>query len=945
MIEFICYALSGVSPGEGSLTVNDFLATMTENHTEYPSGNPITDTFFQRARHEAQRYGDDPWVFLREMVQNSRDAKATHISVKTHTRNGHQLIRCEDDGEGMSLDELEHFFLRLYASSKEERGGSIGFFGVGFWSVLLFDPVMIRVTTSRGTTARTFEIDCKKRSLNMVAPESIGRGTRIELMRQETPRPADDLKTIVREKLIYYAAHVRPFPGKDRLILECDGEVLNRGFPRPSHFAKFFKNKKFDGVAGFDDNPSVRIYKGGILVRDLTTLEEVIPKRESSVPYAGWGFHPVVALNIDHLQILMDRQRIFEDRELFDAVNYCEHVLLKAHGKLVRRHFPMDIRNLLLKTGHVAKKFWGRLGLTIAAMATVFFLSFGKGFIAERNFAGQVPTYSDADNPEVRHISKVDRILPNWQGPIIDGGETREIGWDFSYQGPDFILFRIGTLDGYHEINGLVHHAQVSEGGYPRFSDNGSEKIPVEMGVSASDNFINLPIPPDYVVLADSVRLDEQLIPLSINTLGDPIVQVPRSGRLIYELQKQKAPRLTTSFSKPDIAWREPYRSAILSSLNTPSSEAVRQLSRLVRNNLSYKRDPYLAEQFRQDRIPWVEKVLRAGGGDCDILNGLLVMMARSAGIDATLSIGLIGENGGAKSTLHAWMRYDDQGWRTVDVTAQESIQPLVGTGGFTNSDPFVLPQPVPREPNIPRIVINDTEYPAWTWIVVVMVPLIVLTVVFFRKDRKADGEPGHLANLIQHYLKQGLAKDPLDLRFRPVFGLAGTQKKLSLFQLEQAARDGVLPGARRNSGSWRRIRSRKPILDLDDPLVQNLSTLLPEIVDLADLDESGPRILPELWQEAETIIRQMDPRFRIHLTNSRRLEEIKLKLRRPNTGSHHLLLGRNHPGIVKLNSIFAKEKEMGIFLAVRFLLDKSTFYLNQKDSFLGQLAMERLPR
>jgi hypothetical protein len=42
--------------------------------------------FEERARREALRYGSDPWIFVRELIQNSRDAGASRVSVTAEER-------------------------------------------------------------------------------------------------------------------------------------------------------------------------------------------------------------------------------------------------------------------------------------------------------------------------------------------------------------------------------------------------------------------------------------------------------------------------------------------------------------------------------------------------------------------------------------------------------------------------------------------------------------------------------------------------------------------------------------------------------------------------------------------------------------------------------------------------------------------------------------------
>ena len=45
-------------------------------------------SFLERALQEAGRYGSDPWVFIRELIQNARDAGAGRITFTTEEGGG-----------------------------------------------------------------------------------------------------------------------------------------------------------------------------------------------------------------------------------------------------------------------------------------------------------------------------------------------------------------------------------------------------------------------------------------------------------------------------------------------------------------------------------------------------------------------------------------------------------------------------------------------------------------------------------------------------------------------------------------------------------------------------------------------------------------------------------------------------------------------------------------
>src|SRR5438045_1793851 len=101
--------------------------------------------FRDRAQFEALRYGADPWIFVRELLQNARDAGARRVRIVTTERDGQVRLTCRDDGTGMTAEHAQKFLFKLYASSKENEAGMAGRFGVGFWSILRFGPAQIVV--------------------------------------------------------------------------------------------------------------------------------------------------------------------------------------------------------------------------------------------------------------------------------------------------------------------------------------------------------------------------------------------------------------------------------------------------------------------------------------------------------------------------------------------------------------------------------------------------------------------------------------------------------------------------------------------------------------------------------------------------------------------------------------------------------------------------------
>lgn len=117
-----------------------------------------TDRLFrQRALAEAARYGSDPWVFVRELLQDARDAGSRRVEITASREDGTDRIACRDDGCGMSFEHARRYLFALYALSKEDNPAEAGKFGIGFWSVLRFAPSTVTVP-SRATSKDGWQV-------------------------------------------------------------------------------------------------------------------------------------------------------------------------------------------------------------------------------------------------------------------------------------------------------------------------------------------------------------------------------------------------------------------------------------------------------------------------------------------------------------------------------------------------------------------------------------------------------------------------------------------------------------------------------------------------------------------------------------------------------------------------------------------------------------------
>lgn len=91
----------------------------------------VPNEFFAKSKLE---YSDWRWAFFRELIQNSYDAGASRIDFSVSTTEESHVVRCTDNGRGMSRDVLENVLLCLGGSKKED--GAVG--GFGYAKSLLF---------------------------------------------------------------------------------------------------------------------------------------------------------------------------------------------------------------------------------------------------------------------------------------------------------------------------------------------------------------------------------------------------------------------------------------------------------------------------------------------------------------------------------------------------------------------------------------------------------------------------------------------------------------------------------------------------------------------------------------------------------------------------------------------------------------------------------------
>jgi hypothetical protein len=183
--------------------------TTNISNERYRNGRPyIPKRFGFRFNNEltklliAPLYGDDPKYGVRELVQNAVDAcrecmktikygEAPHVVVELDTKKS--LFTVTDTGKGMTIDEIENYFLTIGSSYnnnvdwKKERDQKglyrTGRFGIGVLAAFLLGPEIAVTTRSRKEgVGYTFKASLDDKFIQVdKVKEDIPYGTKIEI--------------------------------------------------------------------------------------------------------------------------------------------------------------------------------------------------------------------------------------------------------------------------------------------------------------------------------------------------------------------------------------------------------------------------------------------------------------------------------------------------------------------------------------------------------------------------------------------------------------------------------------------------------------------------------------------------------------------------------------------------------------------------------------------
>ena len=634
---------------------------------------PARDAFRERARLEAARYGNDAWIFVRELLQNARDAGARRVEWNIAQLGDDVLLSCADDGEGMDLDHARRYLFSLYTSSKEGARDQIGCFGVGFWSILRFTPDRILISSCpRDKAAWAIELDGELRhAVQRQPPPSVG--TKIVLVRAGLASDVvAQVARAVRENARFLTCrHDNETP----LSIAINGEVVNERFelPRPS---SQFRRAKLRGVVSLGPSPRVELLSGGLLVRSAVDLDELENKdAPTSSPAAATlpgGTCPVVLLDSPSLELLLARRDARQTRTLRRLVRLARRELRLLVARQIDRSRPPSVLERARGVWQFVFRDQPRRQFAAAAVLTSALGLLVLDHVFEPPSVEQSPVVDIGTPPPAPPPPVYQDLAARYRGPQVSplapSGDSPAI--DLRYH-PATRSRHIRVL--------AVDHLEQSEhdkstGDAYRSTPCRSKCTSLELRFVSTGGYMRVPVPTGERLDTQSLRVDGRPVLVYRTSLDEPLVyfRTTTSGTLTY---------VTGPASPIDVA-------RVVDTMKLPRAlatqaralrqrsvgERVAALRTLTQARVAYRNDAAIVaahEQARANGEGFISRTLAIAAGDCDVQNGLFVALLRAAGISARLAIGYVGHEGRVHPALHAWVEFrDGEGpWQVADAS------------------------------------------------------------------------------------------------------------------------------------------------------------------------------------------------------------------------------------------------------------------------------------
>lgn len=686
--------------------------------TERP-GQAVADksrAFRERARLEADRYGPDPWIFVRELLQNSRDAGANSVAFTVGERPADdgvgvvEWVACQDDGEGMTFEHARRYLFALYASSKEDRKNQAGKFGVGFWSILRFEPKSILIRSRpRDGAAWAVRLDGSLERAEHMEPAT-RPGTEIVL---ERPRGDGRLEHRIYDAVWQSARYLhRRDATEQALPITINGRAANAEFALGAPSASF-RRHSVRGVVGLGRAPRVELFCRGLRVRSAACLEDLVApagrhtaRIRVQFPELPGGLAPQALLESDALEVLLSRSDARDGRALARLVKLAQRELerLVERQLAFARPLPWYRRGLELVRSRLRESLAWRTaaGSAVGAFAAlVLSLWLWGGPSSDTTSGAQEPAplvvAGGGSEPSGAERSYED-LGRRYRGPRVDvlaEGAAEPI--DLRYQPEGTRLhFAALALVRLRDDGAPDHEVQARIAGPYRgvACERERECVGVSLQIRGR-GATRLPVPTGHRVVQGSLVLDGQPLLLQATDEGHPVIDFGDGGGGLLRYQTtlaadpEPAPATHTVPRMPEWLVRKAHDLRLLA-----VNERMAKLLSYVRDNVAYDRSEEMAQRHAEAVArgqSFIERTIELGKGDCDVQNGLLVALLQAADVPSRLAVGYLGVDGKALPWLHAWVEYrDERGhWHIADAS-ERAVSPTgaLAAGGSGTAQP-----------------------------------------------------------------------------------------------------------------------------------------------------------------------------------------------------------------------------------------------------------------
>lgn len=802
--------------------------------------------FRERAHFEADRYGTDPWVFVRELLQNARDADAREVRFRASESEGRQRLSCRDDGEGMSLEHAKRYLFRLYASSKLGNGASAGRFGIGFWSVLRFEPDVI-VVRSRPRGGDGWEVRLDG-ALESASEGSLVMQPGTEVVLERRSR-GDDVAASVRAAVRADAPWLRRRDAPDEtLTVLVNDEPVGGGIELPQPNLSF-ETPGLRGVVALAGEPRVDVLAHGLRVRSASFLDELLLADAGGPPSSlelPEGLLPRVVLDSDRLRVLMARGDARDDEVLRQMV------------RLARRELDVLIRSELDRAapvGRVARwceRVTGALRrrpapvAAAAAVAGVVTVAAAAASLLLRTPPAAPPLPTPVPTAVVESRTEPFRNDSGaYRGPSV-GELERNRRVDIRYR-PESASPLLGVLrvpgltdDGWAAMPPPAGSATPYVG--PACDDDCLEML---LDVSATGGLMRVPVAAGHRIDSASVRLNGRPLEPLETASGEAALffDGPAAGLLHYRSGPAPDRGAGAGWSWPEVPEQVADVVATLELL--PAAERITAAEEIVRTVVAYDRSPETGRRLQQARLagePLLEAAVGVGRGDCDVQNALLAALLARSGLSAVLAVGYVGEGGRVLPGLHAWVEVLVDGrWQVADASGGASEEPedpappeRLAEAPVEVEAGLVSGAPAFEPADQPRLGSSLRDRLAMGAAVAAAAGAAVLIVVWIARRRRAprrtleaDGAVD-MARLLSGALARPDAYREAPALFdRPLVPLIGG-RTLSLRRAMEAARKGRLLRSDEGKALARRAAGGgELVLDSSDPVAAAVADVL----------------------------------------------------------------------------------------------------------------------